>query len=69
MEAFEIAYDDETKQWIKRPCSKPRAVAVQRRSRLPECVVVIITLQAIVGLWLLISFLILNVESLETQGK
>ena len=56
MEAFEIAYDDETKQWIKRPCAQPRAVAVPRRSRLPECVVVIITLQAIVGLWLLIRW-------------
>ena len=55
MEAFEIAYDDETKTWIKRPCSAPRAVAVPRRSRLPECVVVIVALQAIVGLWLLLN--------------
>ena len=69
MEAFEIAYDDETKTWVKRPCSKPRDVTVPRRSRLPECVVAVLALQAIVGLWLLISFLILNVESLETQGK
>jgi hypothetical protein len=56
MEAFEIAYDDETKQWIKRPCAKPREVAAPRRSRLPECVVVIITLQAVVGLWLLLRW-------------
>jgi hypothetical protein len=56
MEAFEIAYDDETKQWIKRPCTKARDVAPQRRSRLPECVVVIIALQAVVGLWLLIRW-------------
>jgi hypothetical protein len=52
MEAFEIAYDDETKQWIKRPCAKPRVEAAPRRSRLPECVVVVVALQAIVGLWL-----------------
>jgi len=56
MEAFEIAYDAETKQWIKRPCTQARAVAVPRRSRLPECVVVILALQAIVGLWLLIRW-------------
>ena len=33
MEAFEIAYDDETKQWIKRPCASPREVAVARPRR------------------------------------
>ena len=56
MEAFEIAYDDETKQWIKRPCAQSRPVAAPRRSRLPECVAAIITLQAIVGLWLLLRW-------------
>lgn len=56
MEAFEIAYDDETKTWVKRPCTKPREVTVARRKRLPECVVIIITLQAIVGLWLLVRW-------------
>jgi len=56
MEAFEIAYDEETKKWIKRPCAKPRDLTTPRRSRLPECVVVIITLQAIVGLWLLVRW-------------
>jgi hypothetical protein len=56
MEAFEVAYDEETKKWIKRPCTKSREVTVQRRARLPECVVIIITLQAIVGLWLLVRW-------------
>ena len=56
MEAFEVAYDEETKKWIKRPCTKPRDVKTPKQSRLPECVVVIITLQAIVGLWLLIRW-------------
>lgn len=55
MEAFEIAYDDETKQWIKRPCaSRPRIVGVPRPPRrLAECAIAtVITLQVIVGLWL-----------------
>jgi len=56
MEAFEVTYDEETKKWVKRPCTKPREVAVPKRSRLPECVVVVITLQAIVGLWLLVRW-------------
>ena len=55
MEAFEIAYDDETKTWIKRPCAKPReVVAPHPPRRLAECALVtIVTLQVIVGLWLL----------------
>jgi hypothetical protein len=53
MEAFEIAYDDETKQWIRRPCEKPREVAVPRRFRVTGCVLAVVTLQAVAGLWLL----------------
>lgn len=52
MEAFEIAYDEETKKWVSRPCSVPRTVTAPR-TRVPYCVLVIFTLQAIVGLWLL----------------
>lgn len=53
MEAFEIAYDDETKQWIKRPCAKPREVVVPKRTCVDYCVLTIVTLQVMVGLWLL----------------
>ncbi len=56
MEAFEITYDDETKTWVKRPCTKPREVATERPARVPYCVLVIFTLQAIVGLWILLRW-------------
>lgn len=52
-EAFEIAYDDATKKWVRRPCVTPREVVAPRASRFPHCVLVIFTLQAIVALWLL----------------
>jgi hypothetical protein len=57
MEAFEVTYDEKTKKWIKRPCTKPREVPVARRSRTTECVVAAaITLQVIGALWLLIRW-------------
>lgn len=56
MEAFEVAYDEETKKWVKRPCTTPREVKVPRERGTPFCVLVILTLQAIVGLWILVRW-------------
>jgi hypothetical protein len=45
MEAFEIAYDDEKKEWIKRPCVRPRDVVVARpRYRWSECALVTVSI-------------------------
>lgn len=51
-EAFEIAYDDETKQWIKRPCTRAREEAPEP-SRSSCIAVAVFTIQAVVGLWIL----------------
>ena len=52
MEAFEVVYDDATKTWSTRPCG-PRVVRPPKRARFPFCVCTILTLQAIVALWML----------------
>jgi hypothetical protein len=51
-EAFEVVYDDETKTWSTRPCG-PRMAREKRSPRFPFCVCTILTLQAIVALWML----------------
>ncbi len=53
MEAFEITYNDETKQWVKRQCVKPREIVPERRPRISNCALAAVTFQAFVGLWLL----------------
>lgn len=53
MDAFVVAYDEENKRWVKRPCTTPREVTRPRERRVPFCTLVTLTLQAIVGLWIL----------------
>jgi len=52
MEPFEIAYDEETKQWVRRPCTHVREEPVPRVRHVPLCVVVIVTLQLMVAAWI-----------------
>ena len=52
MEAFEIAYDEETKKWVKRPCATPREEPVPRTytRHVPTCVIAIMALQIMVAM-------------------
>lgn len=51
MEAFEIAYDEETKKWVKRPCTSQREEPVPRTytRHVPTCVIAIMALQIMVS--------------------
>lgn len=63
MEAFQVAYDDETKQWVKKPLTTPRDLT-PHRNRLPVYVMaVVVSLQVMVGTWVLRGFLTRLLES------
>lgn len=50
MEAFEIAYDNENKVWIRRPCTVAREASIPSRCNRAA---VILAVQAVVALWIL----------------